>query len=210
VKELAELSRTSAKAAAPDARADLDRVLAQLNLRTAVTSAEWRDGRASLVFAAIGYDTLIGLIEALQRDARLRVVEATITARVEPMPCAPNLRRALTSARWTGRRPLVLLAMVAIAAAVVAWLAPAALGLAHARHASLVAGDAEERLVRTRTSPPPTPGYRSHGIWTSAFGARRDAHPRPLGHRCGFTARHFRASRESHHGANADIAMLAW
>ena len=95
VKELAELSRTSAKAAAPDARADLDRVLAQLNLRTAVTSAEWRDGRASLVFAAIGYDTLIGLIEALQRDARLRVVDATITARVEP----GAVRAELTLAR---------------------------------------------------------------------------------------------------------------
>jgi len=95
VKELAELSRTSAKPAAVDARADLDRVLAQLNLRTAATSVDWRDGRASLVFAAIGYDTLIGLIEALQRDARLRVVEATITARVEP----GAVRAELTLAR---------------------------------------------------------------------------------------------------------------
>ena len=95
VKELTELSRTSAKTASVDARADLDRALSQLNLRTAATSVEWREGRASLVFAAIGYDTLIGLIDALQRDARLRVVEATITARVDP----GTVRAELTLAR---------------------------------------------------------------------------------------------------------------
>jgi len=95
VKELAELSRTSAKTASVDARADLDRALSQLNLRTAATSVEWREGRASLVFAAIGYDTLVGLIDALQRDARLRVVEATITARVDP----GTVRAELTLAR---------------------------------------------------------------------------------------------------------------
>ena len=95
VKELTELSRTSAKTASVDARADLDRALAQLSLRTAATSVEWREGRASLVFAAIGYDTLVGLIDALQRDARLRVVEATITARVDP----GTVRAELTLAR---------------------------------------------------------------------------------------------------------------
>jgi type II secretory pathway component PulM len=47
------------------------------------------------VFAAIGYDTLVGLIDALQRDARLRVVEATITARVDP----GTVRAELTLAR---------------------------------------------------------------------------------------------------------------
>ena len=78
-----------------DARADLDRALAQQNLRSAVTSLDWRDGRAHVVFAAIGYDTLIGLLEALQRDARLRAVEATITARVEP----GTVRAELTLAR---------------------------------------------------------------------------------------------------------------
>ena len=94
-KEMSELSRTSAKAAPVDARADLDRALAQQSLRSAVTGLEWRDGRAHVVFAAIGYDTLIGLLEALQRDARLRVVEATITARVEP----GTVRAELTLAR---------------------------------------------------------------------------------------------------------------
>ena len=32
----------------------------------------------------MSYDALIAGLEALQRDAQLRVVEATLTARVEP------------------------------------------------------------------------------------------------------------------------------
>jgi type II secretory pathway component PulM len=56
----------------------------QQNLRAAVTQLEWRDGRAHVVLAAVGYDALVGALEALQRDAGLRVVEATLTARVEP------------------------------------------------------------------------------------------------------------------------------
>ena len=83
-KEASELSRTGPVAGAADARADLDRVLAQQGVRPAVTSLDWRDGRAQLVFAALPYDRLIALLEALQQSAKLRAVEATITARVEP------------------------------------------------------------------------------------------------------------------------------
>ena len=83
-KEIGELARATAKAAPTDARADLDRALLQQNLRSAVTSVDWRHGRAHIVLAAVGYDALIVALEALQRDARLRAVEATITARVEP------------------------------------------------------------------------------------------------------------------------------
>jgi type II secretory pathway component PulM len=83
-KEASELSRATAAAPTPDPRAELDRALAQQGVRPAVTSLDWRDGRAQLVFAAIGYDRLIYLLDALQRDAKLRAVEATFTARVEP------------------------------------------------------------------------------------------------------------------------------
>ena len=83
-KEIGELARAAPKAIPTDARADLDRALLQQNLRSAVTSVDWRDGRAHVVLAAVSYDALIGALEALQRDARLRVVEGTITARVEP------------------------------------------------------------------------------------------------------------------------------
>ena len=83
-KEATELARTAARTPTLDPRAELDRVLAQQNLRPAVTSVDWRDGRAQLVFAAISFDNLISFLELLQRDAKLRVVEATMTARVEP------------------------------------------------------------------------------------------------------------------------------
>ena len=93
--EIAGLARSSAQPAAPDARAGLERILAQQNLRSAVTQLEWQDGRARTVFAAVGYDALIVALEALQRDAQLRAVEATLTARVEP----GMVRAELTLAR---------------------------------------------------------------------------------------------------------------
>jgi type II secretory pathway component PulM len=82
--EIAGLARTPSSPAAADARAGLERVLAQQNLRPAVTQLEWQDGRARVVFAAVGYDALIVALEALQREARLRAVDLTMTARVEP------------------------------------------------------------------------------------------------------------------------------
>jgi len=93
--EIAGLARTSAAPATTDARAGLERVLAQQNLRSAVTQLEWQDGRARMVFTAVGYDALIVALEALQRDAQLRAVEATLTARVEP----GMVRAELTLAR---------------------------------------------------------------------------------------------------------------
>jgi len=82
--EIAGLVRAPAMPATPDARAALERVLAQQNLRSAVTQLDWQDGRARVVFAAADYAALIVALEALQRDAQLRTVEATLTARVEP------------------------------------------------------------------------------------------------------------------------------
>ncbi|MEO8304855.1 MAG: type II secretion system protein GspM [Betaproteobacteria bacterium] len=84
VEESAGLARTSAAPAKADARAGLERVLVQQGLRPAVTQLDWQDGRARVVFAAVGYDALIATLETLQRDERLRVAEATITSRVEP------------------------------------------------------------------------------------------------------------------------------
>ena len=83
-REMASAPPGAPQRAPTDARSMLDRVLAQQGLQSAVTSLDWRDGRARIVLAAVGYDALIVALEALQRDARLRVVEATITARVEP------------------------------------------------------------------------------------------------------------------------------
>ena len=94
-KEIGGLVRSQTISAPADPRPDLDRVLAQQNLRPAVTNLDWRDGRAHVVLPAVSYDALIAALEALHRDARLRVVEATLTARVEP----GTVRAELTLAR---------------------------------------------------------------------------------------------------------------
>ena len=93
--EAAGLARATPPAAPADARAALERILAQQNLRGAVTQLDWQEGRARVVFAAIPYDALVALLEALQRDGKLRAVDATLTARVEP----GMVRAELTLAR---------------------------------------------------------------------------------------------------------------
>jgi len=93
--EAAGLARATPASVPSDARAALERVLAQQNLRGAVTQLDWQEGRAHVVFAAVSYDALIALLEALQREGNLRAVEATLTARVEP----GTVRADLTLAR---------------------------------------------------------------------------------------------------------------
>ena len=93
--EMVSLARTAPARRATDARAELERVLAERGLRSAVTQLDWQDGRARIVFADVGVDALVSLLEALQRDAQLRIVEATLTARVEP----GTVRAELTLAR---------------------------------------------------------------------------------------------------------------
>jgi type II secretory pathway component PulM len=93
--EAAGLARTAGTPAPVDTRSMLERILAQHNLRAAVTQLDWQEGRAHVVFAAVSYDALIALLEALQREGKLRAVEATLTARVEP----GTVRAELTLAR---------------------------------------------------------------------------------------------------------------
>jgi len=92
--DIATLARASAPAAG-DAKTELERVLAQRALRQSVTQLDWQDGRARLTFAAVDFGTLVGALEALQREARLRVVDAKLTARVEP----GTVRAEITLAR---------------------------------------------------------------------------------------------------------------
>lgn len=93
--EAAGLARATPTSAPADARAVLERILAQQNLRGAVTQLDWQEGRAHLVFAALSYDALVPLLEALQREGNLRAVDAALTARVEP----GTVRAELTLAR---------------------------------------------------------------------------------------------------------------
>lgn len=89
--EMAALARSQAPVRAADHRADVERALAQHGLRAAVTQLTWHEGRAHLVFGAVGFDPLMRMLEALQRDAHLRVIEGTLTTRVEPQTVRAEL-----------------------------------------------------------------------------------------------------------------------
>jgi general secretion pathway protein M len=83
--EIAGLARSPPSVVTADPRAALDPILAQQNLKTAATTIERIDSeRIRLTFDTIGFDALTAFLDALQRDARLRVVELVATARVEP------------------------------------------------------------------------------------------------------------------------------
>lgn len=82
--EIAGLARSATPPASADPRADFERILTQQNVRAALTQQDWKEGRVSIAFGAIEFDALVATLEALQREARLRVVEGTIAARVEP------------------------------------------------------------------------------------------------------------------------------
>ena len=81
--EIASLARTPVAPPA-DAHAQLEQGLASANLRQAVTQLDWQEGRARVVFAAVDFARLVAALETLQRDSGLAIVEATLTARVEP------------------------------------------------------------------------------------------------------------------------------
>lgn len=81
--EIAARARGAPLPPAPDAQAAIERVLTEHGLRSGATRVEWREGRARIAVDAARADTLIAALDALQRDARLRVVEATLTARVD-------------------------------------------------------------------------------------------------------------------------------
>jgi hypothetical protein len=64
-------------------------------LRPAVTALDVQDGRVRLTFAAVRFDALVALLDALARTDGLRAVDAVLAARVEP----GTVRAELTLAR---------------------------------------------------------------------------------------------------------------
>lgn len=82
--EIAGLARAAPLPPAPEAQAALERILGARGLRGSTTQVEWREGRARIAVDAARFDVLVGALDTLQREARLRVVEATLTARVDP------------------------------------------------------------------------------------------------------------------------------
>jgi type II secretory pathway component PulM len=94
--EIAGLARNAPAVATTDPRAAVDAALARHNLKSVTTTVERVDNeRLRLTIDTIGFDTLPGFLDALQREARLRAVEVVTTARVEP----GQVRADLTLAR---------------------------------------------------------------------------------------------------------------
>jgi len=93
--ELAGLQRSPASTRNGDARAAIERVLAERGLRPMLTSVEVQDGRVRATFATIRFDALVGALDMLAKNDGIFPVEMTLTPRVEP----GTLRAELTLAR---------------------------------------------------------------------------------------------------------------
>ena len=82
--EIAALTAATAVPPALEPQAAIERILGERGLRGGATQVDWREGRARVTLDAVRFDALVAALDALQRDARLHVVEATLTARIEP------------------------------------------------------------------------------------------------------------------------------
>jgi type II secretory pathway component PulM len=67
-----------------DVRAAVERALDSRGLRAAASGLEAREGRVSLVLPAVPFDALVAMLDDVSRSDRVRVIEARLTARVEP------------------------------------------------------------------------------------------------------------------------------
>jgi type II secretory pathway component PulM len=86
LKTYAEAPTATGTAAAPllEPQAALTRALEARGLRSAASQVEAREGRVVTVLPAVGFDALVPMLDQLARSDRLRVLEARVTARVEP------------------------------------------------------------------------------------------------------------------------------
>jgi len=95
VNDMASLGKEAPAPVLAELRAPVERVLGARGLRGAVTALDVTPDSAHVVLGSVSFPALISLIDALAKDEHLRVVEATLTARVEP----GTLRADLTLAR---------------------------------------------------------------------------------------------------------------
>lgn len=82
--DIASLARTPAPSRAPNPLPAVERVLAERNLRAAVTSLDFSEGRVRMTFAMVRFDALPALVDALTRGAGLVPSDVTLQPRVEP------------------------------------------------------------------------------------------------------------------------------
>ena len=94
VDESAGLARGAEAKAGADPVAAIARALAERDLRPS-GRLEPRDDRVKVILPEARFDRIVGALEALRKEERLRAVEATIISRVEP----GTVRAELTLAR---------------------------------------------------------------------------------------------------------------
>ena len=83
--ESASLARDSPAAHAGEPAPAIDRVLSRHGLQFVPSGSKSADGGLlSIVIARARFDALVGALEALERDEGIHVVEATLTALVDP------------------------------------------------------------------------------------------------------------------------------
>ena len=83
--EIAGLVRDTPAPPAGDARAAIESAMSKQGFRAAGNGIERvGDQRWRATLEAISFDSLTAFIDALQRDAAVRAVEVSVTARVEP------------------------------------------------------------------------------------------------------------------------------
>jgi type II secretory pathway component PulM len=89
------LARSSTPLRPGDLRPTVEGVMARFELRAAPVASATSEGRYAVVVDDARFDALVTALDALSRDAGVRVVAATLTARVEP----GRVRADLTFAR---------------------------------------------------------------------------------------------------------------
>lgn len=78
-----------------DSRLVIERILGERAVKVSLTSFEVKDSRTYITFAAIGFDALVDMLDALAKADGYRPVEITLTSRVEP----GTVRAEITLAR---------------------------------------------------------------------------------------------------------------
>jgi type II secretory pathway component PulM len=78
------LARTNVVAKHGDLRASIERIFARHGLRYAPLDAQAGDDAQTIVIEAAPFDVLVRALDALSREEAVRVIDATLTARVDP------------------------------------------------------------------------------------------------------------------------------
>ena len=95
VTEMAGLQRSTQPPSGDDPRKSVERVLAERGMLGTLTALDFKDTRTTITFAAVGFDALVGLLDALAKTDGFRPVDATLTSRIDP----GTVRAEITLAR---------------------------------------------------------------------------------------------------------------